>query len=402
MIYKPFKNMQLSWLGMGNMRLPKVEGHGEKIDERKALELVEYAYQNGVNYFDTAYRYHAGESEIFTGKALEQYPRDTFYLATKMPGHMMVYEGGAYRFTSLLAHAQPRSPQNIFEEQLEKCRVDYFDFYLLHNLCEASYDFYTNEEIGIIPYLLEQKRKGRIWHLGFSAHGRPETIDKFLNLSKKQYEGCFEFVQIQLNYLDWALQEAEKKYNIIAKHGLPIISMESCRGGRLVSLGEKSDSLLREKRPDDSIVSWAFRYLQSLSQVQIVLSGMNTMEQLKENIRLFSKNDPATPDEKDLLDIAIKPLINLVPCTSCHYCCENCPKTLDIPKLIAMYNEAKNADNHSWMVLGFTLDAMKEMELPQSCIGCGRCVKLCPQGIAIPDIMQKFAELLMKQKNMMN
>ena len=398
MIYKPFKDLQLSWLGMGNMRLPKIEGQGEKINETKSRDIIEYAYQNGVNYFDTAYRYHAGESETFIGKALEQFARNTFYLATKMPGHMMSYEGGAFRFTGLLANAPSRSPREVFEEQLEKCRVDYFDFYLLHNLCETSYEFYTNEEICVIPYLLEQKQKGRIRHLGFSAHCRPETIDMFLNWSKKQFGDCFELVQIQLNYLDWTLQEAGKKYRIITEHGLPVITMESCRGGRLVTLGEKSDSLLKEKRPDDSIVSWAFRFLQSLANVQVVLSGMTAIEQLKENIALFSKNDPVTPDEKKLLDEATKPLLYLVPCTACHYCCEGCPKNLDIPKLIAMYNEAANADNFAWMTLGFTLGAMKETELPLSCIGCGACVKLCPQEIAIPDIMEKFALMLAERK----
>jgi predicted aldo/keto reductase-like oxidoreductase len=398
MIYKPFKDKQLSWIGMGNMRLPKVEGQGEKIDEAAAREIIDYAYANGVNYFDTAYRYHAGESETFVGRALSQYPRNTFYLATKLPGHMMIYENGAYRFTGLLAHAPSRSPAEVFEEQLEKCRVDYFDFYLLHNLCETSYNFYTSEEIGVVAFLLEQKKKGRIWHLGFSAHCRPETIDAFLGWSKERFGDCFEFAQIQLNYLDWTLQEAGKKYAIITKHGLPVITMESCRGGRLVSLGETSDTLLKQKRPNDSVVSWAFRFLQSLPDVQVVLSGMTTLEQLKENIAVFSKNDPVTAEEKQLLDEAMKPLLDLVPCTACRYCCEGCPQNLDIPKLIALYNEAKGADNFTWMQLGFTLDAMKEAELPGACIGCGECAKLCPQEIAIPGIMKHFAELLAKRK----
>jgi predicted aldo/keto reductase-like oxidoreductase len=313
-----------------------------------------------------------------------------------MPGHMMVYEDGKYHFTGLLAHAPFRSPAEVFDEQLEKCRVDYFDFYLLHNLCEMSYDFYTNEEIGVIACLLEQKKKGRIKHLGFSAHCRPETIEKFLDWSEKRFGNCFEFVQIQLNYMDWTLQEAGKKYDIITKRGLPVITMESCRGGRLVSLGEQSDALLKQKRSRDSIASWAFRFLQSLPNVQIVLSGMNTIEQLRENIAIFSKNDPVTPEEKNLLDEAVKPLLAMVPCTGCRYCCEGCPQKLDIPKLISMYNEAKGADGFTWMQLGFTLDAMKENELPAACISCGACTRLCPQEIAIPDIMNKFAGLIEK------
>jgi predicted aldo/keto reductase-like oxidoreductase len=378
------------------MRLPKT-GNGEEIDEPKARELIDYAYKQGVNYFDTAYRYHDGASESFIGKALKQYPRDSWYLATKLPGHMMSGVNGAWRFSGLLANRPGKAPAEIFQEQLEKCGVDYFDFYLLHNLCETSYDFYTDDNLGVVTYLLEQKKAGYIRHLGFSAHGRPETIDRFLAWSEEKFGACFEFVQIQLNYLDWTLQEAGKKYDVITKHGIPIMVMEPCRGGRLVSLGE-SDAMLKEARPNDSIASWAFRFLQSLPNVQVVLSGMTTMEQLRENVALFAKNDPISASEKQLLDEAIKPLLNLVPCTACRYCCEACPQNLDIPKLISLYNEAKDADNVTWMQIGFTMDAMKEAELPAACIACGACAKLCPQGIAIPDVMKKFAELVANKK----
>jgi predicted aldo/keto reductase-like oxidoreductase len=393
MIYKPFKDIQLSWLGMGNMRLPKIEEKGEKIDEVKARELIEYAYQNGVNYFDTAYRYHGGESETLTGKVLEQYPRDTFYLATKMPGHMMEYKDGAFKFTSLLAHMPPRTPQEIFQEQLEKCRVDYFDFYLLHNICETAYEFYTSEEIGVIPYLLEQKKKGYIRRLAFSAHGRPETIDKFLNWSKKQFGDIFEFVQIQLNYLDWTLQDAGKKYRIITEHGLPVIPMEPCRGGKLASLNEKAAAMLKAARPNDSIASWAFRYLQSLPNIPVVLSGMTKMEQLVENVELFCKNDPATEQENELLQHVVNVIMDFVPCTECRYCCEGCPQGLDIPKLITMSNEMRFDKQ---FVIHFTLDAMTEKELPSACTACGSCSKLCPQGIDIPSVLKRFSEDIVK------
>jgi predicted aldo/keto reductase-like oxidoreductase len=305
---------------------------------------------------------------------------------------------GTLKFTGLLAsHPPVASVAVVFEKQLEKCGVDYFDFYLLHNLCETSYGFYTDEEIGCIRYLLEQKQKGRIRHLGFSTHGRYETIDTFLDWSDKHFPSCFEFVQIQLNYLDWHLQQAEKKYNAVTKHGLPVVVMEPCRGGRLTHLGDASEALLKNAYPENSIASWAFRFLQSLPNVQVVLSGMNTLEQLRENIALFSKNDPLSTDEKKLLDEAVKPLLDLVPCTACRYCCEACPKNLDIPKLIAIYNEAKSADTFTWMQLGFTLDAMNDIELPGSCLRCGECAKLCPQGIDIPSIMAKFSELLKKR-----
>ncbi len=385
MIYKPFHSLQLSQLGMGNMRLPTVGEHGP-IDEKKARELIEYAYEHGVNYFDTAYRYHNGESEPVVGRVLNQYPRGTWHLATKMPGHMMQYRNGKLEFSGYLSGSRIASPADIFEDQLERCRVDYFDFYLLHNLCETAYSFYTDEDLGVVAYLLEQKRAGRIRHLGLSAHGRADTIENFLN-----WKDCFEFVQIQLNYLDWTLQDAGRKYEVITNRGIPVVVMEPVRGGRLASLNEEANTMLKNARPNDSIASWAFRFLQSLPNVQVVLSGMTTMEQLKENIETFSKHDPTNDAEKELLRQAVATMVNMVPCTGCRYCCEGCPQRLDIPKLISMYNEIK-FDNP--FILRFTVDAMKEAELPSACLACGACTRLCPQGIDISFVMKGFANAI--------
>ena len=214
----------------------------------------------------------------------------------------------------------------------------------------------------------------------------------------RRFGNIFECAQIQLNYLDWSLQEAGEKYRIVTERGLPVISMEPCRGGQLASLGEKSDSILRAARPDDSIASWAFRFLQALPNMQVVLSGMTTMEQLRENIGIFSRNDPVTEKEKAILEEAVKPLLNLVPCTKCGYCEEYCPKNLDIPKLISIYNEINSRDFNSWAVLGFTLDAMKENEMPSECVKCGACAKACPQKIAIPEILEKSAGLIAEKR----
>ena len=390
MLYKDFHRLKVSTLGMGAMRLPKT-GVGEKIDEAKAREIIEYAYSNGVNYFDTAYRYHAGESELFLGKVLKEYTRDSFYLATKFPGHMMEKtDGGELQFTSLLAGRPPvASPADVFEEQLEKCGVDYFDFYLLHNLCESAYPFYTDEQIGVVEYLIGQKEKGRIRHLGFSAHGRADTIDQFLTWGETKHGGCFEFVQIQLNYLDWTLQNARAKYDVITKHSLPIVVMEPCRGGALASLHESLTDMLKKERPGDSIASWAFRFLQSRPNVQVVLSGMTTLEQLKDNIKTFSKDDPVTESENKLLDRIVKTLVDTIPCTGCRYCCEGCPKNLDIPNLIALYNELKFGNPQ--YSLNQTLKSLKETEHPSACIACGACEKVCPQSIEIPAVLRKFA-----------
>nr|HML48165.1 aldo/keto reductase [Clostridia bacterium] len=278
------------------------------------------------------------------------------------------------------------SPADIFEEQLEKCGVDYFDFYLLHNLCETAYDFYTDEDLGVVEYLLGQKRAGRIRHLGFSAHGRADTVDAFLN-----WKDCFEFVQIQINYLDWTLQDAGRKYEVITRHGIPVIAMEPVRGGRLASLNAAADAMLKKARPNDSIASWAFRFLQSLPNMSVVLSGMTTMEQLQDNLKTFAQPDPMTQAEKELLSRAVATMVNMVPCTACRYCCEECPQGLDIPKLISMYNEAR-FDNP--FTLKFTMDAMKQEELPSACISCGACEKVCPQGIEVPVLMKKFTETI--------
>ncbi len=386
MIYKPFQELQLSTLGMGNMRLPTVQNKREAIDEEKARQIIAYAYEHGVNYFDTAYRYHGGASEAFVGKVLRQYPRKSWYLASKMPGHMMQARNGKIVPVGYLQGESILSIAAIFEEQLEKCGVDYFDFYLLHNLCETSLGFYTDEDIGVVEYLLEQKRAGRIRHLGFSAHGRADTIERFLN-----WKDCFEFVQIQLNYMDWFLQDAKRKYEVVTARGIPVIVMEPVRGGRLQSLSPEADALLKEARPQDSIVSWAFRFLQSLPNVQVVLSGMSAMEQIEENVGLFSKPDPLSDAEKELLFKAMADIVRLVPCTACRYCCEGCPQGLDIPKLISMYNEASNEAAGS---MRFTLDAMKKEELPSACLACGACTQLCPQGIDVPGVMKRYAQLL--------
>ena len=383
MIYKPFQDLSLSTLGMGNMRLP-TKGQSGPIDEEKAREIIEYAYHHGVNYFDTAYRYHGGESETFVGKVLSRFPRDSFYLASKMPGHMMNYKDGRLGFQGYLSDFHVDSISEIFEEQLKKCQVEYFDFYLLHNMCESSYDFYTNEELDVVGYLLEQKKAGRIRHLGFSSHGRAEIIDQFLT----KYEGVFEFVQIQLNYMDWELQQAKDKYDVITRHGLPVIVMEPVRGGKLCALPEKAAEILRSVRPDDSQARWAFRFLQSLPGVQVVLSGMTTIEQLKENIDIFSQPAQMGESERQVLHEAVQAMVDLIPCTGCRYCTEECPQGLDIPKLIAMYNEMKHEGLN---ILSFNLRGMKPEELPGSCIGCGACQRICPQGIHIPEILSDFA-----------
>lgn len=389
MIYREMCGEKVSLLGMGNMRLPTT-GEGEHIDFEKAQAIIDRAYAAGVNYFDTAFRYHGGESETFIGQALAKYPRDSWFLASKLPGHMMERGAdGLLHFNAGLAGQPPvRSVAEVFERQLEKCGVDHFDFYLLHNLCESSYDFYMDEQIGVVPYLLEQQKKGRIRHMGFSSHGQAEVIDQFLS----HWEGVFEFVQIQLNYLDWRLQGADKKVAAIARHGAKVVVMEPCRGGRLADINPRCNALLKQARPQDSIAPWAFRFVMSIPEVSVVLSGMSTLEQLEDNLATSADDTPLTPAEKRLLlEDVVGDLIDLIPCTGCRYCTEGCPQGLDIPRLIALQNEM-SYESHD--AAYFILRGFKPEALPGACIGCGACASICPQGIDVPGVLRTFAQRL--------
>jgi len=393
MIYRKFKDKELSWLGLGAMRLPAGgEGYGAPIDEEKAMELVKYAYEHGINYYDTSYFYHSGDSENFLGKALNRFPRDSWYLASKMPGNMLKVVDGKLEVGGFNLESKTfSSPAEIFEYQLNKCGVDYFDFYLLHNVSETTYGIYTDKKLGIVECLLEQKAKGRIGHIGFSSHGRAETIDKFLKHLESKGQNIFEFAMIQLNYMDWTLQEASKKYELLTKNGLAVFVMEPLRGGKLANLDANADAILKAARPEDSHASWAFRYLQSLENIPVILSGMSTLEQLKENLRVFEKSDPVTEDESTLLAQVMESITELAPCTGCQYCVEGCPQKLNIPLLLTMYNEA--GFEVAWM-LRAALSALRAEEKPSACTACGNCAPLCPQNINIPEALAKFNKLI--------
>lgn len=375
MIYREFQNLKLSGLGMGAMRLPVVEGDDGKIDEQKAFEMVDYAMAHGINYYDTAWGYHGGNSELVMGKALARYPREKFYLATKFPGYDLSNMGKV---------------KEIFEKQLEKCQVEYFDFYLFHNVCEMNIDAYLDESYGIHSYLMEQKKAGRIRHLGFSAHGSVDVMKRFLEAYGKDMEFC----QIQLNYLDWTFQDAKGKVELLKQYGIPVWVMEPVRGGRLVSLAAADEERLHALRPDEKTVAWAFRFLQTIPEVKMVLSGMSNMEQMQENIRTFEEDRPLNKEEMDtLLSIADGMTKQAtVPCTACHYCVSHCPQGLDIPSLLALYNE------HSFTQGGFiapmALSAVPEDKRPNACIGCRSCEAVCPQQIKVSEVMTDFVSKL--------
>lgn len=366
MIYNNFGSLKLSALGLGAMRFPKCGESDSDIDYEKTAEMIDYAIKNGINYFDTAWGYHGGQSEIITGKILSAYPRESYYLATKFPGYDL---------------ENIKKKEEIFEKQLEKCGTDYFDFYLLHTVGESNVENYLSKEYGLLDYLLEQKKKGRIRHLGFSVHAGFECFKYFLDECGEHMEFC----QVQLNYLDWSFQQADKKVKLLNERDIPVWVMEPVRGGRLASLSAEDTEKLKALRSDESVPGWAFRYLQSIPGVTVTLSGMSDMKQLKENIETYKEKKPLSQTETDTLyDIAHR-LTNEVPCTACRYCIPKCVQNLEIPKIIGSYNE-NIFENRK-----FTLSEEKALDASR-CLSCGACESACPQGIEISKIMNSFCE----------
>lgn len=368
MIYKEFRGLQLSSLGLGGMRFP-ILADGS-VDEAATAEMVACAMKNGVNYYDTAYNYHKGNSETVMGKILSAYPREQFYFATKFPG---------FDVNNLKRH------EEIFEDQLRKCRVEYFDFYLFHSVSDASVDGYLNPEFGLFDYLMQQKAAGRIRHLGFSCHASLDNMKRFLDA----YGENLEFCQIQLNWLDWNYQDAKAKVELLNERNIPIWVMEPLRGGRLVSIGEETEARVHAIRAGESIPGMAFRFLQSIPGVAMVLSGMSNLQQIKENIHTFETSNPLNSSERAaLLKIADGMMKNKLPCTQCRYCTEQCPQELDIPMILDLYNELGIMGGS--FGVPFELRRTPQEKWPSACIGCRSCESVCPQQIAISEAMADF------------
>ncbi len=373
MIYRDFQDLKLSALGMGAMRLPVIDGNDGVVDEKAATEMVDYAMSQGVNYYDTAWGYHEGNSELVMGRALKKYPRESFYLADKFPGYDL---------------ANMPKVKEIFPKQLEKCQVEYFDFYLFHNVCEMNIDAYLDEKYGIYEYLKEERGAGRIRHLGFSAHGSYDVMKRFLEAYGKDMEFC----QIQLNYLDWSFQDAKAKVELLKEYNIPVWVMEPLRGGKLAKLDEADEAKLKALRPDEGIPAWAFRFLQSIPEVKVVLSGMSDMDQLKDNIATFAEDKPLSDQEMTtLLGIADEMVKKIVlPCTACRYCTTHCPQGLDIPYLLSLYNE--HCFTGGGFIAPMVLQSIPEDKQPSACIGCRSCEAVCPQQIKISEAMADFVQ----------
>lgn len=378
MLYNSFQDEKLSALGFGAMRLP-LTPEGE-IDRAELDRMVDAAIAAGVNYFDTAYAYHGGKSENAIGASLRRYPRESWNLADKFPGHQNV------------KGLKPMQPEEVFEEQLKKCGVDYFDFYLLHNICENSLTHYYGMKINdCLSYFLEQKEKGRIRHLGFSSHATAETLAHFLD----EYGEHFEFCQIQLNYVDWKLQNAKKKVELLRGHGIPVWVMEPVRGGRLAKFDEAIEVKMRDLRPDESTPAWAFRWLRTVPKPTMILSGMSNLAQMQDNLKTFSEDKPLNDEELAVLDEAAASLARMIPCTGCRYCCAGCPMGLDIPTLLSIANDMAVTKSFN-VVARYTI--LGEGRQAADCIGCGQCEMVCPQKISVPEEMRRLAELMETQK----
>lgn len=373
MLYNDFSGEKLSRLGFGAMRLPLVSGEPDApVDAALVEKMVDYAIDHGINYFDTAWPYHSGTSEIILGKALSRYPRSRYNLANKYPGHQI---------------SRSYDPAAIFEKQLKKCGVEYFDFYLLHNVYENSIKTYTDPRWGIVDYFVAQKKAGRIRHLGFSSHGGLDILEAFLD----RYGAEMEFCQIQLNYLDWTLQDARAKYELLTGRNVPVWVMEPVRGGRLAHLTAESEAKLKALRPEESIPAWGFRFLQGLPNVKIILSGMSDLAQMEDNVATFAAEKPLSQGETEVLLQIAEGMKNAIPCTACRYCCDGCPKGLNIPMLLSAYNEVRFSPTVNTTM---RIEALPEDKRPSACIACGKCARVCPQKIDVPGAMAKFAEAL--------
>ena len=366
--------VKLSKLGLGVMRLPQTEpGFAGPVDEQKARELIDYCMAHGVNYYDTAYVYHGGRSEVVLGRALSGYPRDSFYLADKFN-----------------IQADPDFKAQ-FAEQLTRLQTEYIDFYLLHGITDLTAGDY--ESCGCIPYFQEQKRIGKIKYLGFSFHGTPDCLRELLAYN------CWDFVQIQLNYYGWFQGTAKQQYEILREQGIPVMVMEPVHGGMLADLPEECLPYLPGK--DVSAAAWALRFVMNLPGVSVVLSGMSDLQQTEENVKTAGLEYRMTDEEMSGLEkiSAILRRKIAVPCTGCRYCCDDCPQGLDIPSLLTAYNEYRDeaaalgdSDMAVWRL--FRLKALPGEQAPAACIGCGSCTAHCPQALDIPRYMREMAELL--------
>ena len=361
-------------LGFGLMRLPQKD---EVIDLDTVCKMVDKYIAAGLNYFDTAYVYHGGKSECAAKEAIvDRYPRDSFYLATKLPAWSLKTEEDRDR---------------IFNEQCERAGVDYFDFYLLHSIEEGgNYDTY--ERLGCFEWGAEKKRQGKIKHFGFSFHGTPKLLEKLLDDHPE-----VEFVQIQLNYIDWdnPVIASGRLYEILKERGIPMIIMEPVKGGTLASPQPEAMEKFRAARPDASAASWALRFVASLPGVMTILSGMSNEEQMNDNINTFTSFEPLSDEEKQIIE-DVKNIMRGSPtigCTSCRYCVDGCPQGILIPDIFSLVNTIR-IYKEGWRAKNFYNSHIAVQAKASDCIACGQCEGVCPQHLNIIELLKDAAKEL--------
>lgn len=368
----PQLGCEVSRLGYGGMRFPK---NGDEVDVEEAVKLLRKAYDMGVNYFDTAVVYHKGESEKIFGKAFEIYDRSSYYLADKM---------------SIWVCKDEQEMKDLFERQLKTLKTDYIDFYLVHSLNRNHYQ--KVKEFHCVEFLQEMKRQGKIKHLGFSFHDTYPVFTQILN----DYD--WDFVQIQLNYLDWQNQGAEQLYRELEKRNLPCMVMEPVRGGYLATLDEQRAKPFLEMEPNRSIASWAIRWVESLPQVTVVLSGMSDMAQLEDNVAMMTNFEPMNEKELEAVAKVVEEIrkVNDIPCTGCRYCMD-CPMGVDIPEIFAIYSRLKIFGKDKSFVEDYK-EVMENGNGAEHCVGCQQCMNHCPQSIEIPDKLAMIHRLYLDKK----
>ena len=366
-------------LGFGLMRLPEEDG---TIQIDRVCEMVDAYMKAGLNYFDTAYVYHGGKSEVAAREAVvKRYPRDSFKIATKLPAWEMKTKEDRDR---------------IFNEQLERAGVDYFDFYLLHSIEEGN-NYDTYERLDCFNWGMEKKAEGKIKHFGFSFHGSPELLAKVLDIHPEM-----EFVQIQLNYLDWEnpLVQSGRLYNILHERNIPMIIMEPVKGGTLASLKPELEAKYKAIRPDASIASWALRFVASLPGVMTILSGMSTEDQMADNLSTFTNFEPLSDKEKEAVKEVVDTMLNIptIGCTACRYCTDGCPMNISIPDVFKAINTMRLYDE-DFRPRMFYNGLVASHGRAKDCIACGQCEGVCPQHLSIIDLLKEASEVLDKDAN---
>ena len=361
-------------LGFGLMRLPEKDGI---IDHEQVCRMVDKYMQSGMNYFDTAYVYHGGKSEVAAREALvKRYPRDSFKIATKLPAWEIKIESDIER---------------IFNEQLQRAGVDFFDLYLLHSV-EDGNNYNTYVKYDCFKWGMKKKEEGKIRHFGFSYHGSPELLTEILDQHPE-----VEFVQIQLNYLDRSnpVVRSQELYDILAERNIPIIVMEPIRGGMLANMPPEIESKFKACRPEKSVASWALRFVGSLPGVMTILSGMSTEEQMDDNIGTFTDFEPLSDEEMKLVDEATAELLSMpqIGCTACKYCCDGCPMGISIPDVFRTINTLRRYPD-DWRSKNFYSGLIERSGKASDCIGCGQCEGVCPQHLPIIELLKEASEIL--------